>query len=597
MKLSGLASGVRSVLFVLMVSVLMAVVPPSVYAVPAFPEAEGFGAQSAGGRGGTVYEVTNTADSGTGSLRACVAASGPRICVFKVGGLITLNSPLTISNPFITIAGQTAPGGGITLKLGSSTEIFLTETHDVVIRYITARAGPGGENHNNQMAKNGTEIYNIMIDHNSLSWGVDSNIETWYRVKNATVQWSLISEGLSNSTHAKGEHSKGIMIGGYAGSESHSSLGSENISVLNNLMAQNLDRNPLIQMCGIGQVMNNVSYNPGYDFSQQQLNCTGSGYSGTSYVNWINNYHKKGPMGSYPDLRVIPSDDGACSSGKVYVSGNIGPNRLSTSDPEENWVAFKSPCTKANILVTAPAAAPAVATTNAADAYAKTLADGGAGNSRVLNCDGTWSNRRDSIDTRVLNDVVNGTGKIIDNPSQVGGWITPATGSGCTDSDHDGMPDSWEQARGLNPAANDGTADRNGDGYTNLEEYLNGNGVGPPIPTSTPGSGGATDTQAPTVPPVPTPTQRPASSRTPTKTPAPSRTPTSTATPYPTPTPTPAFRVGDADGNGVVNDADYSYLSVHFGQHITGGRTAGDFDFNGIVDGKDYALWVMNFDL
>ena len=294
-----------------------------VTALPAFPGAEGFGANTIGGRGGKIFEVTNLNDSGAGSLRACVEASGPRICVFRTGGLIVLQSALKIVNPYITIAGQTAPGGGITLKQGAATDIFSTQTHDVIIRYITSRAGPGGENHANQIAKSGTELYNIIIDHNSLSWGVDSNIETWYRVREATIQWSIISEGLNNSTHSKGAHSKGLMIGGYKGSDS-GGKGSENISILNNLMAHNADRNPLMQLCGVAQVINNVTYNPMYTFSHQQLNCL----LGESYVNWINNYHKKGPSStSSSDLKVIPADDGTWSPGKVYVKGNIGPSR------------------------------------------------------------------------------------------------------------------------------------------------------------------------------------------------------------------------------------------------------------------------------
>jgi hypothetical protein len=441
-------------------------------AIPAFPGAEGFGANTIGGRGGTVYEVTNTNDSGSGSLRNCVEATGSRICIFKVGGLISLNSPLTIRNPFITIAGQTAPGGGITIKLGTAKEAFSTQTHDVVIRYITIRPGPGGENHANQIAKNGVELYNIIIDHNSLSWGVDSNIETWYRVREASIQWSLISEGLNNSTHSKGAHSKGIMIGGYQGSES-GGKGSENISVLNNLMAHNADRNPLMQLCGAAQVINNVTYDPMYTFSHQQLNCP----LGESYVNWINNYHKKGPSStSSSDLKIIPADSGTWSPGKVYLKGNIGPSRPNDTLPESNWVEVKSGA-PAGVIATTPAPAPTVNSTSATDAYNSVLADGGVGNSRGMSCEGNWYNRRDSIDTRIISEVKNGTGKIIDDPSQVGGWIVPETGTPCTDSDHDGMPDTWEQLFGFNPNTADGSGDKDGDGYTNVEEYLNGTGT------------------------------------------------------------------------------------------------------------------------
>ncbi len=290
----------------------------------AFPGAEGFGANAVGGRGGLVYEVTNTNDAGSGSLRNCIEASGPRICIFKTGGLISLSSPLTIRNPYITIAGQTAPGGGITVRLGTSTEAFSTKTHDVIMRYLTVRPGPGGENHGNQIAASGVELYNIMIDHNTYSWGVDSDIETWYRVTAATIQWSLISEGLNCSTHSKGCHSKGLMIGGYAGSEAKNTIGSANISILHNLMAHNADRNPLMQMCGIAQVVNNVTYNPEFTFSHQQLNCP----LGASYINWIGNYHKKGPSStSNTDLKIIPADFGDMVLRQSVPSGKHRPKQ------------------------------------------------------------------------------------------------------------------------------------------------------------------------------------------------------------------------------------------------------------------------------
>jgi pectate lyase len=439
--------------------------PPIITSLPAFLGAEGFGADSIGGRGGKVYEVTNTNDSGTGSLRSCVEASGPRICVFRTGGLITLNSPLSIKNPYITIAGQTAPGGGITIKLGSSTEIFLIKTHDVIIRYITARPGPGGENHGNQIAADGVELYNIMIDHNTYSWGVDSNIETWYRVVNTTIQWSIISEPLDCSTHSQGCHSKGIMIGGFEGGEGSNTKGSENISVLQNLIAHYGERGPLVQACGIVQIVNNISYNPLWTFAHQQLNCPNY----ASYVNWIGNYHKRGPDStSNTDLKVIPADNGTMYAGKVYVQGNIGPSRATTSQPDSDWVNSGS----RSFLVTVPAIAPIVTTTDALTAYNSVLAN--AGNNAGLNCDGTWFARRDSIDTRIVNEVINGTGHIIDNPSEVGGWITPAAGTPCMDSDHDGMPDVWELAHGLNPTNAADGSQISSSGYTYLEEFLNG---------------------------------------------------------------------------------------------------------------------------
>jgi hypothetical protein len=190
-----------------------------------------------------------------------------------------------------------------------------------------------------------------------------------------------------------------------------------------------------------------------------------------SYVNWIGNYHKKGPDStSDTDLKVIPADSGEPAGGgaKVYVQGNIGPSRKDNSQPESNWVSSGS----RSYIVADPAPGPFITTTDALTAYNNVLAD--AGNSAGVSCDGEWFDRRDSIDTRVVNDVINGTGHIIDNPSQVGGWITPAAGTACADGDHDGMPDGWESKYGFNPNDNaDANGDADGDGYTNIEEYLN----------------------------------------------------------------------------------------------------------------------------
>jgi len=454
--------------------------------IPAFPGAEGFGANTVGGRGGKVYEVTNTNDSGAGSLRDCVEATGPRTCVFKTGGLITLNTPLAVRNPYITIAGQTAPGGGITLRSAAGRNVFQTRSSQVIMRYLTVRPGPGGSSHGDQISSNGAALSNILLDHMTYSWATDVDIETWYRVVNMTLQWSIMSEALDCSTHPEGCHSKGVMLGGYAGSESKNSKGSENISILHNLMAHDAERTPLMQLCGTAQVVNNVTYNPRWTFSHQQDNCYVPANSApyTSRINWIGNYHKKGPDSTKSiDLKVIPSDSGTYSGGaQVYVHGNIGPSRTSDTQPDSDWVESGS----RKFIVTTPADAPTVTTTDALTAYTSVLNQ--AGNSKGLDCDGNWYSRRDAIDTRVVNEVKNGTGHIIDAPSEVGGWITPASGTPCPDSDHDGMPNAWETKYGLDPSnAADGIADADGDGYTNLEEYLNGTaptGAGSTLSTS-----------------------------------------------------------------------------------------------------------------
>lgn len=431
--------------------------------IPAFPGAEGFGAATLGGRGGKIFEVTNVNDSGSGSLRACVEASGARTCVFRVGGLINLQSALTIKNPYITIAGQTAPGGGITLKKTNGGDALTIKTHDVILRYITSRPGAGGENHAAQAASNGDHLYNIIIDHCSFSWGTDEVLETWYKVTDTTIQWSIVSEGLDCSTHSKGCHSKGLMVGGYASSESKNALGSENITVHHNLFAHNGERNPLIQTSGLVDVVNNVAYNPFGTFMYLYMKS-----QSIVPVNYVGNFYKYGPDTDSGKYEIKTYDDGGIGA-DIYVADNIGPHRKTDSLAQEVVVESGS----RNFLTSTRHPAPLVTTTSAFTAYDDVLAS--AGNSAGVSCDGEWFDRRDSIDTRVVNDVRNGTGRIIDDPSQVGGWVTPAAGSPCADSDHDGMPDAWETRYGFNPNdKSDANADADGDGYANVEEAING---------------------------------------------------------------------------------------------------------------------------
>ena len=186
-----------------------------VFSQPAFPGAEGFGANSLGGRGGTVYEVTNLNDDGPGSLRAVVDARGPRIAVFRVSGTIALKSILKVTNPYITIAGQTAPGGGICLK---DNELQIEADH-VVVRFIRSRVGDNVSNENHGF--NIVAGKNIIVDHCSASWAVDEVLSctTGGKLDNVTVQWCFITESLHNSVHWKGPHGMGSIISGSYGSK------------------------------------------------------------------------------------------------------------------------------------------------------------------------------------------------------------------------------------------------------------------------------------------------------------------------------------------------------------------------------------------
>jgi pectate lyase len=420
--------------------------PPSSGGLRAFPGAEGFGAEAVGGRGGRVIAVTNLNDSGPGSLRAAIEATGPRTAVFRVGGTIELLTPLRIKNPFITIAGQTAPGGGIALRNHPSNRraALAIDTSEVVVRYLRVRPGPSAHASSNVDALLIRSGSNIIIDHCSFSWAVDENVNTWYRASDITIQWSLISEALHRSTHSKGSHSMGMLVG-HAGSHS--------ISIHHNLFAHNDSRNPAIKTTGTVDFVNNVIHNYG-DYA---------GWVGDEHarvpLNFVGNVYQSGPDSDPARWELEVYEGYGTGHGfSLHVRDNIGPHRLTGTEPQD---AAVSPNGRAYI-VASPNPAPPVTTIPAQDAFAA-----------VLDGAGATLPARDAVDQRVVNAVRTRAGAIIDSPSQVGGWPDLASGAAPVDSDGDGMPDDWEHGRGLDPGRDDGAADRDGDGYTNLEEYLN----------------------------------------------------------------------------------------------------------------------------
>lgn len=415
-------------------------------AVPAFPGAEGFGRYSVGGRGGTVYEVTNLDDSGPGSLREAVEANGPRIVVFRVSGTIGLQSPLIVDNPYITIAGQTAPGGGICLKNYE----FQISTDHVIVRYMRFRLGNNRAVGDAMWARKGR---NIIIDHCSASWGADETLSVVTHTKeldNVTVQWCMITESLNYANHGYGSLIRGCYGNRY--------------TFHHNLYAHHRGRSPrpgnynsyTVDSCGlIFDFRYNVIYN--WDGSYAGYNAD---TNSVTKMNFVGNYYKEGPDST---------DNYAFREKCTYSRAYFSDNWMNGSCPKEPWslVEFDgfSKAEKAVYKQSSPIPVESeVATGNVLTAYKKVLADAGA-----------TVPKRDAVDARVINDVINGTGGIINDEDEVGGWPELAPGTPPTDTDHDGMPDDWELAGGLNPSdAGDGATDRDSDGYTNVEEYING---------------------------------------------------------------------------------------------------------------------------
>ncbi len=433
---------------------------PRVAALPAFPGAEGAGSETVGGRGGTVYRVTNLNDSGAGSLRAGLSA-GNRTIIFDVSGTIDLQSPLVINRNNLTIAGQTAPGDGITLRRNLTS---VQNCRDVIVRYIRFRPGDTNSNFQDDAFRvvNGT---NIVIDHVSASWSVDETLSvTWST--NVTVQWSLIAESLKNSQHDKGSHGYGSLI----------RYGRGALTFHHNLYQAHDSRNPRLGDNIKLDFINNVIYNWGGR----------AGYSGdyatdikdnpggfTNYLNYEHNYLVAGPS-TGPASEAFR---GGTTNTHIFQHGNfIDSNKNAVHDGvNTGWSMFTSSYTQRGTRYPSTE----INSDPAQVAYQRVLAFSGA------------SKVRDEVDLRLLRNVRDRTGRIVDavgpgnQPTDyvthsingasyvfVRGWPTLASAPAPLDSDSDGIPNYFELAMGWNPfAANNNHT--NSDGYTDLEWYLN----------------------------------------------------------------------------------------------------------------------------
>ena len=435
-------------------------------AASAFPGAEGHGARTPGGRGGRVIEVTSLADSGAGSLRAALLAAGPRIVVFRVSGTITLKDRIKVAAPFLTIAGQSAPGDGIQIR-GAGLAIGAS---DVIVRGLRIRPGDAAEGPDPQI-RDGLEIWspNVIVDHCSLSWAVDETGSTWFNtVADVTYQWNIFSEGLHASTHPRGAHSKGLLIGD----------GAKRVSLHHNLFAHQDERSPHMKGATDTEVINNVIYNWG-GYATHYATCHEDYDDRSSPVlsNVVGNFYKRGPSSNTTrgPIFVNTSTCALVASSRIYLANNIGPGRIENKGDEY-------------VLSNVPSSMRSATPVGTASAIKPETAD--AATERVLSCAGAMAPKRDAVDARTVNEVRNGTGRIIDSQTQVGGWPAFANAAAPADADHDGMPDAWEQARGLD--ANDASDGKKlaPSGVTWVEEYLNGLFTGACFSASGGGVGG-----------------------------------------------------------------------------------------------------------
>lgn len=456
----------------------------------AFPTAEGYGRFATGGRGGRVIEVTNLEDYDVakgeavipGSFRAAVEADGPRTIVFRVSGLIKLKRPCAVSKPYCTIAGQTAPGDGICLANFSSGAYG---THDVIIRYLRFRVGDVAGK-----AMDGCGLGSCddcIIDHCSISWSSDEGTSS-RGAKNITFQRNLVAEALHHGPHYRASDRTKLETHAFAGSIS-GHIGSYH----HNLLADCTDRNWSLaggldqsaHYTGYLDIRNNVVYN----WTARTTD------GGVKALNYVNNYYK--PHAPNPFVKWLLKLDKinpAWGTESYYMTGNVLEGFVAETNNwsafENGWPGARNPVAEADVRVDRELFPSYVKTQSAREAYTNVLANVGAN-----------FPKSDVVDLHILKDVRDGTAEftgtrgptygdrpspnfagIIDTPSDdksaLGSpnfpWPEYKTYDVPVDRDHDGMPDDWEKAHGLNPNdPSDANKDLNGDGYTNLEKYLN----------------------------------------------------------------------------------------------------------------------------
>ena len=386
----------------------------------AFPGAEGFAAYATGGRGGQVVHVTNLNASGAGSLADAVSQPN-RIVVFDVGGVIDItNNSITIKSN-ITIAGQTAPGEGITIYGG---RVIASGSKNIIMRYIRMRGGKSVNQSKCTLTLDNCE--NVIMDHCDVSWGPWDNVHIT-DANNITWQYCINSEGIEPQRF-------GAITDG-----------TRNWTICHCLWINNKSRNPKMK-CYL-QYYNNVVYNYG-------MGIIGGHSAADNYQDVMNNYFIAGPNGSQKYFDDWTATDHLYSTGN-YFDGNCDGSLNGTLITDHHSATAMS---KAYFNVTHP-----MNVMSAAEAYADIVEQVGA------------SRARDSHDRRLLDHLTSlgKRGAFIANEDDIGGIGTLMGGTAPADTDKDGMPDEWERANGLKPNANDAAAYTLGGGYTNIEHYIN----------------------------------------------------------------------------------------------------------------------------
>ncbi len=424
--------------------------------IPAFPGAEGAGMYATGGRGGTLYRVANLSAKGPGSLADAVSQPN-RTIVFAVSGTIDLRGgKIAIRQPNITIAGQTAPGEGICIKNGSLQVL----ASNVIVRHLRIRRGFIREGNNGDaMNIKGEELHDIIADHVSTSWATDENL-TLTNAQDVTMQYSISAEALDyfNPEQSPTRHAFGSLFG--------SSTDGGKMTIHHSLYAHNRLRNARTTGSNEGGLpvldfRNNVIYDA------KEL----TSHSGTQPItgNWVGNTIKDGPSsgieGHEKSILFTFMSDGPY---KMYASGNYIFGKPDWT--ADNWLAIRYQKSGENlkqkdIRAESPLPTPTVTTHAALDAYEDVLANAGA-----------TLPSRDAVDLRIVRDVRNGTGAVLNyetDLSPAARWQTYYSLDSPKDTDGDGVPDAWEDQFGLDKKNPSDASKLAHNGYSNLEHYLN----------------------------------------------------------------------------------------------------------------------------